>query len=113
MDAMRPAGKRKSVKSSDAASALGRWAKLEADCHLPEVQAQIRDAIFRGIIRVVPAQDGRVRIIPENGPRTRKRADADAFMTTADDEDGAAEDSAAAAVPALAGASGFGLAPRH
>jgi hypothetical protein len=92
---------------------MGRWSKLEADCHLPEAQAQIRDAIFRGIIRVVPAEDGRVRIIPENGPRTRKRADHDSFMTTVDDEDGAAVDSAATTVPALAGASGFGLAPRH
>jgi hypothetical protein len=43
------------------------WGSLEAKAHLPEVQALIRRAIFSGRIRVVPASDGGIRIIPTVG----------------------------------------------
>ena len=44
-----------------------RWATLQAKAHLPETQAVIRREISRGIIRVVPAPGGGIRIIPTSG----------------------------------------------
>jgi hypothetical protein len=48
-------------------STSSRWATLEAQAHLPEVQAVIRREIMHGDIRVVPAPGGGIRIIPFNG----------------------------------------------
>jgi hypothetical protein len=44
-----------------------RWATLQAEAHLLETQAVIRREISRGIIRVVPAPGGGIRIIPTSG----------------------------------------------
>jgi hypothetical protein len=43
------------------------WATLQARAHLPEVQAIIRRAIYRGTICVVPAPSSGIRIIPTDG----------------------------------------------
>ena len=43
------------------------WDRLEANAHLEEVQEIIRGEIARGMIRVIPAPDGGVRIIPTDG----------------------------------------------
>ena len=51
-------------------SAGSRWATLQAKAHLPETQAVIRREISRGIIRVVPAPGGGIRIIPTSGIRS-------------------------------------------
>jgi hypothetical protein len=40
------------------------WGPLESKAHLPEIQAIIREAIWRGAIFVVPAPGGGIRIIP-------------------------------------------------
>jgi hypothetical protein len=47
----------------------GRWSDWEAGSDRPEVQEQIRGAIHRGLIRVMPGEGGRVRIIPADGGR--------------------------------------------
>jgi len=44
-----------------------RWETLQAKAHLPEAQTIIRHEIARGKIRVVPAPDGGIRIIPVSG----------------------------------------------
>lgn len=44
-------------------SAGWRWEALQANSHLPEVQAIIRGEISRGTIRVVPAPGDGIRII--------------------------------------------------
>ncbi len=44
-----------------------RWEELEAEAHLAEVQAIIRNEIMRGEIRVAPAPGGGIRIIPLDG----------------------------------------------
>ena len=53
-----------------------RWVALQAKAHLPETQAIIRREIFRGTIRVVPAPDGGIRIIPmtDGSPIERQTA---------------------------------------
>jgi hypothetical protein len=48
-------------------SAKSRWEYLEANAHLPEVQAIIRREIFRGTIRVAPTPSGAIRIVPLDG----------------------------------------------
>jgi hypothetical protein len=45
-------------------SADSRWESLQAEAHLPEVQAIIRREISRGAIRVVPKPGGGICIIP-------------------------------------------------
>jgi hypothetical protein len=45
------------------------WEALQARAHLPEAQEEIRREIRRGVIRVVPAAGGGIRIIPQpEGP---------------------------------------------
>src|SRR5262249_42007549 len=39
-------------------------ARLQAEAHDPEVQARIAEAIREGLIRVVPAPGGGIRILP-------------------------------------------------
>lgn len=46
---------------------LAGWDTLEADAHLEEVQEIIRGEIARGMIRVIAAPDGGIRIIPADG----------------------------------------------
>jgi hypothetical protein len=53
---------------------LGRWSDLEAHSDLPEVQELIRSEIARGRIRVMPAGDGRIRIVPVPGQPTSARS---------------------------------------
>ena len=43
------------------------WGNLQAKAHLPDIQAIIRQEIYRGTIRVVPAAGGGIRIIPTDG----------------------------------------------
>ena len=50
-------------------SAGPRWAMLQSNSHLPDVQATIRREITRGTIRVIPASGGCIRIIPMSGSR--------------------------------------------
>jgi hypothetical protein len=45
------------------------WRALAADADRPEVQAEIRRLIQRGVVRVVPAPGGVIRIIPVGGVR--------------------------------------------
>ena len=40
------------------------WSQLQEDSHLPRAQGEIREAIRRGLIRVVPGEGGRVKILP-------------------------------------------------
>jgi hypothetical protein len=50
------------------------WSALQAKSHDPEVQALIAEAIARGLIRVVPAPDGGIRIIPRGGDDASSRS---------------------------------------
>ena len=43
------------------------WGNLQAKAHLPEIQTVIRQEVYRGTIRVVPAAGGGIRIIPADG----------------------------------------------
>jgi hypothetical protein len=43
------------------------WGNLQAKAHLPEIQAIIRQEVYRDTIRVVRAAGGGIRIIPTDG----------------------------------------------
>jgi hypothetical protein len=58
---------RKKVTAMKPETAANRWELLQAEAHLPQVQAIIRREISRDTIRVVPAPGGGIRIIPASG----------------------------------------------
>ena len=65
-------------------SAASHWVALQANAHLPEVQAIIRREIARGTIWVTATPAGGIRIIPvagstveEPGPTPRARHEHD------------------------------------
>lgn len=50
-------------------SSAASWRALEANADRPEIQAEIRRLIQRGMIRAVPAPGGGIRIIPVGNVR--------------------------------------------
>ena len=51
------------------ARSQGFWESLQANSQHPAAQARIRDAIRRGLIRVLPDEGGKVRLVPLHPPR--------------------------------------------
>lgn len=54
-----------------------RWDMIEAESHLPSAQELIRREIEKGTIRVLPREDGGIRIVPQGGrvPHRRERTE--------------------------------------
>lgn len=61
------------------------WTELESKCHLHTVQAIIRREIANGTIRVVPAADGGIRILPVGVADATERSERVAAVESAAD----------------------------
>jgi hypothetical protein len=57
------------------------WKELEAEADRPEIQQQIREAIRRGVIRVLPAGPGKIRIVPDDDFKTTQASSRGAVVS--------------------------------